>query len=80
MDSNKNILRVAVQLIFSRKIVSLVAETDMYPFKKGDVVRKVTRTTLEKMERPLSVQINSEGMGTLATDRLAVKRSKLITG
>ena len=61
MDSNKNTLRVVAQLTFSKRIIDLVAEEDFYPYKKGDIVRKINRNILDKMERPLNVRVMSGG-------------------
>ena len=61
MNHEKQFLRVAAQLTFSAKIISLVAEADLHPYKKGDIIKKITRSTLSKMERPLNVQVIAGG-------------------
>lgn len=60
---------MVAQLTISPKTVSLVAEEDFFPFKKGQVVKRVTRATLMQMERPLNVIITTGGgiAGTQAT-------------
>ena len=59
---NKNPrIRVAAQLTFSPKIISLVAEESCAPYQKGQVLKKITRSTLSKMERPLSVEVSMGG-------------------
>jgi hypothetical protein len=61
MNTKKQTLRVAAQLTFSPSIVSLVAEEDHIPFKKGQVVKRVNVTTLNRMERPLNVVVSKRG-------------------
>jgi len=62
MEANRQTLRVVAQLTFKPNIVSLVAEEDLSPFSKGDIVKRVSRLTLSKMERPLNVLITRGGV------------------
>jgi hypothetical protein len=61
MDAEKNLLRVAAQLTIRPKIISLIAEEDHSPFKKGQVVIHITRATLDSMKSPLNVSISNGG-------------------
>lgn len=57
MTTENQTLRVAAQLTILPKTISLVAEEDCFPFKKGQVVKRVRRETLSKMEHPLRVRV-----------------------
>lgn len=65
MDKEKRTLRVAAQLTFRPSIISLVAEENDPPIHKGDIVKRVHRLTLAKMERPLKVLVTSRGGGKI---------------
>ena len=73
MSREKRTLRVAAQLTILPKTITLVAEADLYPFKKGDVVMKIKRSTLDKMERPLNIEVISPGGGKNNTEKMTVK-------
>ncbi|OGX23351.1 MAG: hypothetical protein A3K54_00100 [Omnitrophica WOR_2 bacterium RBG_13_44_8] len=60
MSTEKQTLRVAAQLTF-HGTVSLIAEESLPPFNRGDVVKRVSRLTLSKMDKPLNVLITSRG-------------------
>jgi hypothetical protein len=54
-------MRVAAQLTFDRKVISLIAEEDHLPFQKGQVVKKISRSMLAEMKRPLCVEVSTGG-------------------
>jgi hypothetical protein len=61
MEAEKKTLRVAAQLTISPRIISLVAEENHIPFKKGQIVKRICRRTLDTMERPLNVVVSNGG-------------------
>jgi hypothetical protein len=61
MDAEKKLLRVAAQLTIRPKIISLIAEEDHPPFKKGQIIIHVTRVTIDIMKRPLNVSVSNGG-------------------
>lgn len=62
MSKENQTLRVAAQFTIRKNSISLVAEESVAPFTKGDVVRRVSRLTLDRMERPLNVLITRGGV------------------
>lgn len=63
MKAISNQIKVVAQLTILPKTVSLIAEEDHPPFAKGQVVKRISRDTLDKMKRPLSVIITTGGGG-----------------
>lgn len=55
-------LRVIAQLTIQPRYVSLIAEEDMHPYKKGQLVKRVTRKSVEGMKQPLTVKISAGGV------------------
>lgn len=56
-------LRVAVQRTISPRRFSLIAEENLHPYRKGDLVKTINPSTLAKMARPLSVCVSENGGG-----------------
>ena len=78
MNSEKQTIRVVAQFTFRQNIISLVAEEDCPPFSKGDIVKRVSRLTLSKMERPLNVSITRGGanINRINTYPVLIKQSE----
>ena len=55
------ILRVVAQLTISPRIISLVAEEDLHPYKKGQVVKRITRAAFNNAKKPLTVKVTAGG-------------------
>jgi hypothetical protein len=46
-----SVVKVSEQLTIRKNIVHLIAEEECFPFRKGDVVRSVTRKTYDKIPK-----------------------------
>lgn len=69
-------IRVIPQFTIRPNTISLIAEEDKTPFKKGSLVIQVQRETLNKMSKPFMCEIvkTTKRSGFLAKPVLAVSK------
>jgi len=46
-----SVIKVVAQLTIRKSIVNLIAEEEVFPYRKGDVVKSITRKTYDKLPK-----------------------------